>query len=72
MLVNQDEVAVRIEQHDARRPGAALVGLTRHLESLRLEPTLMIAYVGELFDGPGRVVLTWVEGQNISFEHALK
>ncbi len=72
MLVDENRIAVRIDQHEARRPGAALVGFVRELEPLRLEAALVLAHVGELLDCLSLVVPPWVEGEDVALEHALE
>ncbi len=65
MLVHQDGIAVRIDQHEACGACAAFVGFVRELEPLRLEAALVLAHVGELRDGLSPVIPPWVESQDV-------
>ena len=60
MLINEDGIAVRIDQHETRRPCPLLVGLVGELEPLGLEAALVLAHVGERLDRLGLVVPAWV------------
>ena len=48
VLVEQDHVAVGVDQHEARRTGRGLVGLAHQCEALGLQGALDVADVGEL------------------------
>jgi hypothetical protein len=48
VLVDEDRVAVRGDQHDARRACAALVGFVGELEPFGFQAALVLAHVGEL------------------------
>ena len=61
MLVDQDRVAVRVDHHEAGRPGAGLVGLGGDLDSLRLELALELPDVGELIEARQAGVDRWLE-----------
>lgn len=47
VLVDQDRVALRIDQHEAGRPGSVLVSLAEQLQALLLQTALQLAHVGK-------------------------
>ena len=48
MLIDQDGVAIRIRQHEARRPSGALVGFGHQADAGHLQLSLEFADVSEL------------------------
>jgi hypothetical protein len=72
VLVDQDRVAVGVDDHEAGGATRRLVGGGRRLDPDRAQPALELAYVGELGERLAGGVPARVEGQDIAVERALK
>lgn len=72
MLVDQDRVAVRVQEHEGSRAGGGLVGFVHEFQALGFELALQLARVGERFQRLGVLVPAGVEGQDIFCEYALE
>ena len=72
VLVNQDRIAIGIDDHKACRPGRAFIRFTRECHALILEFPLQVADVREIVKLLALGVPAWIEGERILFKHALK
>src|SRR6187455_2165671 len=72
VLVEEDRVAVRIEDEEAARPGRALVRLGDERDTLCLELALRLAHVGERPRRPPVLVPARVEREHVLLEQALE
>jgi hypothetical protein len=62
VLVDDDRVAVRIDDHEAPRPGAGLIDLGDERHAPRLQLALEVTDVGERFDA-GELRERWTDVQ---------
>ena len=72
MLIDEDRVAVRIDEDKAGRPLSFLLGRLREFEPLLAKLSLQLPDVLELGQGFLILVPARVEGQDVLVEHSLE
>jgi hypothetical protein len=72
VLIDEDLVAVWIEQHKARRPRRRLVGPTRQFNTSARERSLDVTHVVEVGQCCARAIPSGVERQDVFVKHALE
>ena len=72
MLIDQDGVAIGVDEHEARGAGGGLVGGGGEGEPARLEGPLELAHVVEVGEGLAVAIPAGIEGQEVPVEHPLE
>src|SRR5690606_27380990 len=72
VLIDEDRVAVGVDDDEARGSRRGLVGGGRRLDAETSQLALKLADVGELGELVAGRVPAGVEGQDVALEHALK
>src|SRR3954468_1411962 len=72
MLIEQNRISVRINDHETRRAGRTLVSRDGQRHALRLEAALQRSNVVELAERLCVLIPSRIERQGVALEHALK
>src|SRR2546430_1186064 len=72
VLVDEDGVAVWVDEHEVLRPGRRLVGGPGRRDARTLELALQLSHIGESFELLLMCVPAGVEGEHVALEHALE
>src|SRR5688572_20976321 len=72
VLVEQDRVAVRVDDHEVGGAGGRLVRRGHRLDAVLAQATLQFAHIRVGRRGVAVGVPTWIEREHVAVEHALE
>lgn len=72
MLIQHDQIAIRVGKDGASRAACALVGFCLQHDALCLQGFLNVAHVLEGVNVASSTIPAWIEGHDILVEHSFK